>query len=54
MPMEIKTVVLLTKELAQMKKFYIDVLGFSLLNEDKKWLSNCHWYKRIRCFPLKK
>ena len=33
--MEIKTVVLFTKELVKMKKFYIDVLGFSLLNEDK-------------------
>ena len=33
--MEIKTVVLFTKELVKMKKFYIDVLGFSLLNEDE-------------------
>jgi catechol 2,3-dioxygenase-like lactoylglutathione lyase family enzyme len=35
MSMEIKTVVLFTKNVVQMKKFYSDVLGFSLLNEDK-------------------
>lgn len=33
--MEIKTVVLFTKDLVQMKNFYINILGFSLLNEDK-------------------
>ncbi|MFB6801557.1 hypothetical protein [Peribacillus butanolivorans] len=33
--MEIKSIVLQTKSLMQMKKFYIDNLGFSLVNEDK-------------------
>ncbi|MGE7768203.1 VOC family protein [Peribacillus sp. NPDC096540] len=33
--MEIKSIVLQTKSLMQMKKFYIDTLGFSLVNEDK-------------------
>ena len=33
--MEIKQVVLNTKNVLQMKKFYIDILGFSLLREDK-------------------
>ncbi|MBK5445005.1 hypothetical protein JFV29_09075 [Peribacillus sp. TH16] len=33
--MEIKSIVLQTKSLKQMKKFYIDTLGFSLINEDK-------------------
>jgi len=34
--MEINTVILLTKELVKMRKFYIDVLGFSVLKEDEK------------------
>ncbi|MEJ9229953.1 hypothetical protein LAV79_10740 [Peribacillus butanolivorans] len=33
--MEIKSIVLQTKSLMQMKKFYIETLGFSLVNEDK-------------------
>ncbi|MFD4820478.1 VOC family protein [Peribacillus butanolivorans] len=33
--MEIKSIVLQTKSLMQMKKFYIDALGFSLIIEDK-------------------
>ena len=33
--MEIKSIVLQTKSLMQMKNFYIDTLGFSLINEDK-------------------
>ncbi|MBO0586863.1 VOC family protein [Sporosarcina sp. E16_8] len=32
--MEIKQVILHTKNVLQMKKFYIDILGFSLLRED--------------------
>ena len=32
--MEIKSIVLQTKGLMEMKKFYIDTLGFSLINED--------------------
>ncbi|MEH7126046.1 hypothetical protein V7127_22805 [Bacillus sp. JJ1773] len=33
--MEMKSLVLQTKSLIEMKKFYIDTLGFSLINEDK-------------------
>jgi catechol-2,3-dioxygenase len=33
--MEIKLVVLQTKNLMEMKKFYVDTLGFSLINQDK-------------------
>ena len=33
--MEIKSIVLQTKNLIQMKNFYIGTLGFSLINEDK-------------------
>ncbi|MGG0286713.1 hypothetical protein ABEY41_16665 [Peribacillus butanolivorans] len=33
--MEIKSIVLETKSLMQMKKFYFDTLGFSLVKEDK-------------------
>lgn len=33
--MEIKSIVLQTKSLMQMKNFYIGTLGFSLINEDK-------------------
>ncbi|MEH7391389.1 hypothetical protein V7164_14135, partial [Bacillus sp. JJ1474] len=33
--MEIKSLVLQTKSLIEMKKFYIDTLGFSLINKDK-------------------
>lgn len=33
--MEIKSIVLHTKSLMQMKNFYIGTLGFSLINEDK-------------------
>jgi len=32
---EIKQVILYTKNVLQMKKFYIDIMGFSLLREDK-------------------
>ena len=33
--MEIKLVILRTKNLMEMKKFYVDTLGFSLINQDK-------------------
>lgn len=33
--MEIKSVILQTKDLVEMKRFYIDTLGFSLIKDDK-------------------